>query len=397
MKILILDDDVVYGKLVKNYLQKFLLFADIELVTSFKEAKKYNEYDLFIIDYMIPDCKHIEHIEYFLNLNKKVILITAYEKELIADDILNKVLDYVFKDNASLVYLRKLINRIYKNQFFNVMVVDDSAVGRKSIINNLGLLGFKNIIEARNGIEALSLLKKENFNIIITDLHMPKMNGFELVKEIRKEIPIEEIPILVLSSDSNNMTLIKTLKIGANDFILKSFKKEEFFIRLNNLLDIYDTFNLYKTKMYIDPLTGAYNRLYLEIIKSEITKWSKYTVIMLDIDHFKKVNDTYGHLKGDAVLKHFVGLVKSNIRKNDYLIRYGGEEFLIILPEADKKVAIKILQKIKVKSLTSDFNIKYTFSAGVADEKMDLIEKIKLADERLYKAKESGRDKFVLD
>jgi two-component system cell cycle response regulator len=397
LKILIIDDDKIYGKLIKNYLQKFLLFADIDLVDSFEKAKKLNDYDLYIVDYIIPDSENNEHINYFLNLNKKVILITSYEKELIKDKILNSVLDYIFKDNISLVYLKKLVNRIYKNQFFNVMVMDDSKVSRKSIINYLNLLGFKNIFEAVNGEEALALIKKENFNIIITDLHMPVMDGFELVKNIRMKIPIEEMPILVLSSDSENLTLIKTLKIGANDFILKNFKKEEFFVRLNNLLDVYDTINLYKTKMYIDPLTGAYNRLYLEIIKSEINQWSKYTVIMIDIDHFKRINDTYGHLKGDEVLKHFVKVIKSNIRKNDYLIRYGGEEFLIILPEADKKVAVKILQKIKVKLLASKFDLKYTFSAGVADEDMDLIDKIKLADERLYKAKENGRDQFVLD
>jgi len=398
LKILILDDDIIYGKLIKNYLQKHLFFADIDLYTLFSDAKENaNKYDLCIIDYMLPDCNNAEHIEYFLNLNKKVILITAYEKDLVKDTVLQKVLDYIFKDNSSLVYLKKLVNRIYKNEFFNVLVVDDSKTSRKYIINNLKLLGFKNIIEANDGKEAKNKLKNTSFNIIITDLNMPNMDGFEFVKEIRKLFPIEEMPIFVISSNNSTLSLIKTLKIGANDYIFKPFKKEEFFIRLNNLLDVYDTINLYKTKMYIDPLTGAYNRLYLEIVKNKTRIWSKYCIVMIDIDHFKKINDTYGHLKGDEVLKHFVKIIKSNIRKSDYLVRYGGEEFLIILPESDKNTAIKILQKIKVKLITSNFDIKYTFSAGVADEELDLIEKIKLADDRLYKAKESGRDRFIVD
>jgi two-component system cell cycle response regulator len=396
LKILILDNDNLYSNFLKDYIQKHLLFADIDVVSSFKEAKQKTDYDLYILDYFIKDTKNAEHIKFFLDLGKRVILITSYDENLIENTILNRIVDFIFKDNFSIVYLKRLINRIYKNQFLEVLIVDDCNVTKIIVENYLQLLGFKNIFYTTNGQEALEFLEDNNINLIITDLNMPNVDGFELVKRIRKKVSMEELPILVISSDKNNNLLINTLKVGANDFIIKPFKKEEFFIRLINLLDIYDTINLYKTKMYIDPLTKVYNRLYLEIIEEELRN-RPYAMIMIDIDYFKKINDTYGHLKGDEVLKHFAKIIKSVIRKNDYLIRYGGEEFLIILPEANKEIALKILQKIKFKLLTSDFDIKYTFSAGVADENLEFFEKIKLADERLYKAKRNGRNQFVLN
>ena len=117
-------------------------------------------------------------------------------------------------------------------------------------------------------------------------------------------------------------------------------------------------------------------------------------LIMIDLDHFKKINDTYGHQIGDEILRHFASTIKDNIRKSDLAIRYGGEEFIIFLPESYKKEALIVLHKIK-KALRPYKDINFTFSAGIADEGKTLAEMIKLADERLYKAKKEGRNRII--
>jgi len=119
------------------------------------------------------------------------------------------------------------------------------------------------------------------------------------------------------------------------------------------------------------------------------------SLAMLDIDHFKKINDTYGHQSGDKVLKHLANLMTSIVRKSDIVMRYGGEEFLIFMPNTTKEEAYIVLQKIR-SALTPCNNIKYTFSAGIADEGETLAEMIKLADEKLYKAKREGRNKVII-
>jgi len=116
---------------------------------------------------------------------------------------------------------------------------------------------------------------------------------------------------------------------------------------------------------------------------------------MLDIDFFKKINDTYGHQVGDEILKYFANTIKNSIRKSDYLVRYGGEEFLLFLPNIVKEEAKLILYKIK-KNLKPYKGINFTFSAGIASEGDKLAEMIKIADEKLYQAKRDGRNKIVI-
>ena len=398
MNILILEDDKIYASLIQFNLKKKIFAAKCDIVSSFKELKEIDkDYDLYIVDYILPDTKEDEHIEYLINQDKKVILMTQFEYKFPKKKWNDKIVDLILKDDISVInYLVNLVNRIYKNQFLKVLIIDDSSMVLRHQERILNLLNIS-VYKASNGVEALKVLKENEIDFVITDIEMPLMDGIELVKEIRKEKNVDELPILVLSSSNNLDKTFKILKLGANDFIKKPFEKEEFIIRVNNLLEIYDYLFEYKTSTFVDALTKTFNRRYLERNLDKLFKsYAKKSIAMVDIDFFKKINDTYGHQKGDEVLKYFSNLIKRNIRKNDILIRYGGEEFLIFMSNTSKAEGYIVLTKLK-NILRDDKNkpLEFTFSAGVADEGDTLVEMIKLADERLYKAKKEGRNKII--
>ncbi len=398
LKILLIEDNKTYQKAIEKFISKEVLFVKFTIIDTFEALKKteIDKYDIAICDYILPDTKKDEHIEYLLNNKINTIVLTKYHDDLIREKYIDSVLDYIYKDDVNTFrYLTQLVKRYNKNKNKNVLVVDDSKIIRNKISQYLRLFNLE-VLEAENGKDAKAILDlADNVSLIITDIIMPVMNGFDLIKSIRKEKSFEELPILGISGLNDNSETIKILKYGANDLIKKPVLKEELLIRVGNLLNLYDFINQYKQKSEIDPLTKAYNRNILESkIDSLFHIYDKKTIAMLDIDYFKKINDTYGHQVGDEVLKYFAKHIKENIRKNDFLVRYGGEEFLVFMPNTSKEEAYIVLYKIK-NTLQKIKNIKFTFSAGIADEGDTLAEMIKIADERLYKAKKEGRNKIV--
>ena len=397
LNILLIEPDTTYQRAIEKFISKEILFVEFKKIETFRELQnnKLEDFDIVICNYMLPDTKDHEHIEYLLNKNKNIIILTKYKNEKIDEKYIENILDYIDKEDMNVFkYLSQLIKRYNKNRYLKVLVVDDSKVIRKKIIKYLKLFNL-NVLEAENGKKAKNMLNSD-ISLVITDIYMSEIDGFELTKEIRKEKSFEELPILGISSANNSHDAIKLLKCGANDFIKKPFLKEELLVRVENLLNLYDFINKYKQKAEIDPLTGAYNRSVLESkIDTLFHIYEKKSIAMLDIDHFKKINDTYGHQVGDEILKYFAHHIKNVIRKDDFLVRYGGEEFLIFMPNTTKAEAYIVLHKIK-NSLNHLNGLKFTFSAGIADEGETLVEMIKIADERLYKAKKNGRNKIVI-
>ena len=399
LKVLLVESNKAYQKAILKFIEKEVLFVNFEIIESFEKLKKVNlsDFDLAITDYTLPDSQNEEHINYLVDKINTIILTKKQveDNKNIKEKFLDSVLDYIYKDDLNTFrYLTQLVKRYNKNKNLNVLVVDDSKVIRKKVKKYLELFNLK-VIEAEDGKKAKEIIAHEEIALLITDVYMPIMDGFDLIKAIRKEKSIEELPILAISGASVKEESIKMLKVGANDFIKKPFLKEELLIRVSNLLNLYDYINQYKQKSEIDPLTKAYNRSILESkIDSLFHIYDKKTIVMLDIDFFKKINDTYGHQIGDNVLKQFATHIKNNIRKNDFLIRYGGEEFLIFMPNTTKTEAYIVIHKIK-NTIKDVDGIRYTFSAGIADEGETLAEMIKIADERLYKAKKEGRNRII--
>jgi len=399
LNILILEDSKTYSKLIKFQLEKNIVGIKCDIAYSFEELQKIDidKYELFIVDMILKDSEK-EHIKYLLDRNKKIILMTQYKDEFFKkkSKLDFYIIDYIIKEDISILnYLKRIVKRFYKNRFLNVLVVEDSLSIRNLEMRYLSLLNF-NVFSASNGKEALNILENKKMNLIITDLNMPFMNGEELITNIRNKYSMEELPIIVVSSNNEKEKLIEILKLGVNDFLHKPFLKEEFLIRILNIVDVYEVLRKYEDSMFKDGLTGVYNRLFLENKLDDIfSQHSQKSIVMLDIDFFKKINDTYGHQVGDKVLKELAALLARSIRKNDFVIRYGGEEFLIYLPFTDKKNAYLIVSKIKESLRKLEKAVPYTFSAGISGEGETLAEMIKIADNRLYKAKKEGRNRIV--
>ena len=398
MDILIIEDSSSFANLLKSIIEKNIVGANCAIISFAKDVKSINlkKYDLILCDFILPDSSDGAYIEEILKQNDKVIVITQFEKEFINSNIKNKVIDFVIKEEFLISnYLTNLIKSIQRNKNINVLIVDDDKFILKIEENVLKKVNL-NIFKAKNGEEALKLIYENNIDLVLTDLNMPQMSGEELLINIRKSKTMDELPIIVISSNEDHSKISRLLKLGANDYLTKPFLKEELLLRVNNLLSITNNIKNIKTQMFIDPLTKVYNRLFLEKkLESIFYIYDQKAIAMLDIDFFKKINDTYGHQIGDEILKHFANTIKNSIRKSDYLIRYGGEEFLLFLPDVIKEEAKLVLYKIK-KNLKPYKNINFTFSAGIASEGDELAEMIKIADERLYKAKKEGRNKIVI-
>ncbi len=335
--------------------------------------------------------------------------------------------------------LLEAVDRILKpvalSEGMTALVVEDNVVARQIVANILIQEGLQ-VIEATDGQEGYELFTRhaEDIDVVITDLFMPEMNGDVLSKKIRKELNRSDLPIICLTAMPDQSELLKVFKAGVSDYLVKPFAKEELLARITVHLERYRLSRQLKEKIndlkisnekikklsITDPLTGCYNRNYLSRqLAKEITRTIRYqtsiSVILTDIDFFKKVNDTFGHSAGDRVLVEFVSLIHQTIRKDlDWVARYGGEEFVIVLPETAYDHACDCTERLRKTiagtpvihdgipiAITASFGVT-TLAPALITDNFSTDRLIDTADHFLYQAKENGRNRveggpFTLD
>lgn len=299
---------------------------------------------------------------------------------------------------------------------YPVLLADDDPVSRRLFEKLLGKEGFS-VTSAEDGHQALELFRHHFFPIVLTDWEMPVLDGPGLCRAIRRESPERYVFIVMLTSKSSKADLISGLSAGADDYLTKPAHHAELVARLKTGLRILNLEKSLKHAMteiqvmsITDPLTGIYNRGYInQRLPEEILRARRYSrdfsMILCDIDHFKKVNDTHGHLAGDAVLRSFAGILSCTIRQQvDWVGRYGGEEFLIVVPETPFSNAIcmaerlrKVVEETTISIDTADVRITASFGVtGFLSGDMPTAATpetfLKTADDLLYKAKKHGRN-----
>lgn len=276
------------------------------------------------------------------------------------------------------------------------------------------------VVSVENGQKALELFNDRFFPIVLTDWMMPEMDGLELCRAIRKNTYPGYVFIILLTAKDSKDDIIRGLGAGADDYLTKPFSHAELIARLNTgkrVLELERSLKDANEEIRIlsitDPLTGTYNRGYMtERLPQEIKRARRYSralsIILCDIDHFKKVNDIYGHLVGDRVLKDFAQCIRHSIRQDvDWTARYGGEEFLIVLPETDVNGASVMAERLKSElsqrvtetqgkqiSITASFGVT-GFSPDTPDEMISPEAMVSKADKYLYKAKREGRNRAM--
>jgi two-component system cell cycle response regulator len=304
---------------------------------------------------------------------------------------------------------------------FPVLVAEDNPVSRKLLEKALHKAGYE-VVSVENGRAALDYLVKRFCPIVLTDWMMPEMDGPDLCRAIRRsEFQGYVFVILLTAKDSKN-DIIEGLEAGADDYLTKPFNPAELMARLNTgkrILELERSLRKANEEIrqlsITDPLTGSYNRGYLNNhLPQELKRTLRYgrslSLILCDIDHFKRVNDTYGHQVGDMVLRAFSRRLMGSIRRDlDWVARYGGEEFLIVLPETDLSGASLVGERIRkvIEGIQIDLRgklIRVTASFGVTsigsiDTKAENLcdDLIKRADDMLYLAKSEGRNRVKVD
>lgn len=294
-----------------------------------------------------------------------------------------------------------------------VMVAEDDQISRKVVKSLLKKWGFE-AIEVEDGDQAWQILQADDTpRLILADWMMPGIDGLELCRRLRAKSESSYHYIILLTSRDSKEDILGGLNAGADDYITKPFMPQELEMRLRigvRILalqqSLQEALALQRYQAQHDPLTGILNHGEILLILEQERSRRQNTnlaIIMGDLDHFKKVNDTYGHVAGDAVLVEVAQRINNNIRLYDTVGRYGGEEFLLILPGCSKEEALqigrRILKNIEQPAIKfQDNNIAVTISLGLAcfkaGEQTNVTSLVQAADNALYKAKLNGRNRI---
>jgi len=289
-----------------------------------------------------------------------------------------------------------------------ILIVDDDVAVRNTMNEYISTAGYQSDAVSC-AEEALEILENKSYHVVITDIILPAMGGLELTKIIKKD---RDSDVIVMTGYSDDYSYEEAINIGASDFVIKPVRLEELLLRLKRVLKERD---LTKERIRMmeklqklavtDGLTKLYNsRSFYTQLETEVDRFNRYkhplALLLLDLDHFKDYNDSYGHLEGDKVLVRFSQIIKSCLRANDTAYRYGGEEFTVILPETGGEEAGLVAQRIRAALENERFapingkEVKITISIGVTEyqPKEELSSFIQRADRAMYRSKQKGRN-----
>lgn len=315
-----------------------------------------------------------------------------------------------------------------------VLVVDDSLINLEKIAVQLEARGI-DVVKAESGSEALHLVGETDFDLILLDVMMPDLNGYEMCQIWKGNPKTATIPVVFLTALSEPEDIVRGFAVGGGDYVSKTASSAELIARVETQLALKkskkllekvnqdlikeieqrkkaearlkETLKDLENLAKIDPLTKLENRRQaMDLLTREASRYHRnskpYCLVMADIDHFKIFNDTYGHECGDFVLTQVGKIMAAEVRIHDHVTRWGGEEFLMILPETDKKDGMDVAEKLRTKITSGKFSyrgkdMKLSLTFGVADslDGKNPEEILRKADEALYRGKNAGRNCVV--
>jgi two-component system cell cycle response regulator len=298
-----------------------------------------------------------------------------------------------------------------------ILIVDDRQTSYDRIV---ATLSDEHKVELETDpAEALFHAAEGNYDLLIVSLGLQNFDGLRLCSQVRSLERTRNVPILAVAEADNNERLVRGLEIGVNDYLIRPIDKNEMLARVRTQIKkkryterLRDNANKSIEMAITDALTGLNNRRYMEthlasLVEQAAARGKPIAALILDIDYFKAVNDRYGHDAGDDVLREFSLRIRKSIRNIDLACRYGGEEFVIVMPETDMAVATMVAERIRRRIATEPFaiqqgahNLEVTISIGIAaigDEGDTAAAILKRADTALYRAKRDGRNRVVPD
>ncbi len=288
-----------------------------------------------------------------------------------------------------------------------VLLIDDSEFVHRLLKARLKTESI-HIVSEFDGRSGINRAIADLPSLILLDLDMPGMDGFETLRELKEDPVTRNTPVIILSGQDTTQDKVTAFDLGAVDFVPKPFELTELRARIRSSLRISYLLSMLEQKAQIDGLSGLYNRSYFDNRWEEeyercMRQASGLSLAVLDIDHFKSVNDTFGHPAGDAVITGLSNIIQDHVRKCDIACRYGGEEFVLILPDTHPTQAKLLCERIRTETENTVWNRhpdrQITISIGIAGctdgPTVQPNKWIEQADANLYKAKNSGRNKTI--
>lgn len=284
-----------------------------------------------------------------------------------------------------------------------ILCVDDIEDNLRTV---LGILESHDVIPCTSGKQALEIMREESIDLILLDIMMPEMNGFEVAQRIRENPLYKDIPIIFLTAKNDEDSIEKAYDIGGHDYVTKPFLPRELKARVDFQLKFYFTIRRLEYIASHDIMTGIFNRRYFfDVINTTFTNDAKFElyILMIDIDHFKKINDQYGHAVGDEALKHITRIVADELDDSMVFARLGGEEFVIALQSKDSNFVNQLAERIRLKvqnepvvSESQVFHCSLSMGVSKNSNKFNNLDSLMIAaDEALYTAKSSGRNQTI--
>jgi diguanylate cyclase (GGDEF)-like protein len=288
-----------------------------------------------------------------------------------------------------------------------ILIVEDEVINIHSLSRILR--GTARLCFAKTGKQALELAEKLAVEMVLLDIMLPDINGFEVCKALKNNPATAKCTVVFVTALDSDEEEAHGLRMGAMDYIKKPFNPTIVRERVQNLLNLTLAYRELEELSTTDFLTGVFNRRYfMEIATTELKRHQRHgkitSILMLDIDHFKDVNDTYGHSVGDQALRHLVKICRDNLREEDIFARYGGEEFCALLPETDASTAKEVAERLRynIESTPMELDeqlLHLSVSIGLsgidARQETDIEPWLERADQAMYRAKEQGRNRVV--
>lgn len=413
--ILVVDDSKFIRSIVHNAITRSTeIDANLIMAESYAQTQELllkHTFHVAVLDVTLPDAQNGEVIDLLISKGVPVVVLTGGINQASKNVILKKdIVEYITKSNPqSLGYIVSVVKRILKSYDAYILLVDDSKSMRMYTRNNLEKLHV-NVLEASSAEEAIRILEQSDkyIPLVLTAYEMPGMNGMEFTMQLRQTYSKDRLAIIAISGSQSSNVATDFLRHGANDFIQKPFTNEELFVRINVNLELVDLFRQSKETASKDFLTGLYNRRFFfesgtPILNKAKRKKCPVAVAMLDIDLFKRINDTFGHDVGDIAIKEVGTILQKFLRSTDLISRFGGEEFCILMEGIsieDLKCKFEDIREAFENNVLVHKNIdfSYTVSIGISYGSHSSLEgMINFSDKALYTAKESGRNKVIIN
>lgn len=409
--VLVIEDSRTFSSLLGHRFEKEHGFLVTHCATTraFREtvASGDQSFDVAVVDLNLPDSPDGQILDEVVSMGIPAVVFTAdFNREMRERLVERGVADYVIKNNErSVDMVVSAVERTIANRHVRVLVVDDVASARKMLTDLLKLQQFQ-VFEATTVSEALEMLARHpGIDMVLTDYNMPDMDGYELTRRIRREHGSDRLRIIGISSSADRLLSASFLKAGANDFVYRPFVVEELQCRIGHNIETLLQMRQLRLAAFSDYLTGLRNRRHFfdegpARVAACLERGDTCSMAMLDIDHFKKLNDTYGHEIGDRVLKAVATRLSSLLEDSDHMLaRLGGEEFGILLTGMDCGEASDFCETVResiadLRVALDDRDITVTASIGVAEVVglENFSNYLNAADQFLYLAKRYGRN-----